>query len=83
MTTNREQEAFGLVVERHKNGATENDIRAAFQRFLETAGVAALAETTTEAPPGIGNRGRMDLYVHNHLHRVQNEHGAERCTNSR
>ena len=65
MTTDKEQEAFGLVLERHKSSASENDIRAAFQRFMETAGVAALAETTTEGPPGIGNPGRMDLYVHN------------------
>ena len=65
MTTNKEQEAFCLVVERHQSGASENDIRAAFQRFVETAGVATLAEMTTEVPPGIGNAGRMDLYVHN------------------
>ena len=65
MTTNNEQEAFRLVIERHKNSASENDIRAAFQRFMETSGVADLAETTTEGPPGIGNPGRMDLYVHN------------------
>ena len=65
MTTDREREAFGLVVERNRLSASENDIRAAFQRFLETAGVAPLAEQTTEGPPGIGNPGRMDLYVHN------------------
>ena len=65
MTTNKEQEAFGLVLERHKSSASENDIRAAFQRFMETASIVALAETTTEGPPGLGNPGRMDLYVHN------------------
>ena len=65
MTTDSEREAFGLVVERHRLGASENDIRAAFQRFMETACVATLAEQTTEGPPGIGNSGRMDLYVHN------------------
>ena len=65
MTTDREREAFDLVVERHRLSASENDIRAAFQRFMETAGVAALAEQTTEGPPGIGNPGLMDLYVHN------------------
>ena len=26
MTTSKEQEAFGLVVERHKSSASENDI---------------------------------------------------------
>ena len=63
MTTSKEQEAFGLVVERHKSSASENDIRNAFQRFMETAGVAAASEMTTERPPGVGNPGRMDLYV--------------------
>ena len=67
MTTasDKEREAFGLVVERHKGGATENDIRYAFQRFMETAGLATAADMSTEGPPGIGNPGRMDLYVHN------------------
>ena len=36
MTTEKEQEAFGLVVDRHKNATSENDIRTAFQRFMET-----------------------------------------------
>ena len=65
MTQEQEQEAFSLVLERQKNGASENDIRTAFQRFLETVGVAAASEMTTEVPPGQGNPGRMDLYVHN------------------
>ena len=65
MTTSKEQEAFGLVVERQKSSASENDIRTAFQRFMETAGVATASEMTTERPPGVGNPGRMDLYVHN------------------
>ena len=65
MTTTKEAEAFGLVVERQKINASENDIRYAFQRFMEIAGVATAAEMSTEGPPGIGNPGRMDLYVHN------------------
>ena len=65
MTTSKEQEAFGLVVERYKSSASENDIRYTFQRFLEIAGVATASEMSTEGPPGIGNPGRMDLYVHN------------------
>ena len=65
MTTSKEQEAFGLVVERQKSSSSENDIRNAFQRFMETAGVAEASEMTTERPPGVGNPGRMDLYVHN------------------
>ena len=65
MTTSSEQEAFSLVIERQKLGASENDIRYAFQRFMEAAGVATAAEMSTEGPPGLGNPGRMDLYVHN------------------
>ena len=48
MTQEQEREAFSLVLERQKNGASENDIRTAFQRFLETVGVAAASEMTTE-----------------------------------
>ena len=65
MTTSNEQEAFSLVIERQANGASENDIRYAFQRFMEIARVATAAEMSTEGPPGLGNPGRMDLYVHN------------------
>ena len=77
MTTDKEQEAFGLVLERHKSSASENDIRAAFQRFMETASIAALAETTTE-----GRRDRQPRpdgpLRPQHLYRVQEGHRAER-----
>ena len=65
MTTSKEREAFELVIERHKSGASENDIRTAFQRFMETADLAAASEMSTEVQPGQGNPGRMDLYIHN------------------
>ena len=65
MTQEQEQEAFSLVLERQKNGASENDIRTAFQRFIEATNIATASEMTTEVPPGQGNPGRMDLYVHN------------------
>ena len=65
MTTSKEQEAFGLVVGHYKSNSPENEIRYTFQRFMEISGVATSAEMTTERPPGIGNPGRMDLYVHN------------------
>ena len=65
MTSNNEQEAFNLVIERQKGGASENDIRFAFQTFMLAAGLAKAYEMSTEAPPGTGNPGRMDLYVHN------------------
>ena len=61
----REQEALGLVIKRHNDGASENDIRTAFQRFMEISGLAAAHEMSTEVPPGLGNPGRMDLYIHN------------------
>ena len=61
----KEQEAFDLVIGQHNNAASENDIRYAFQRFMEIAGVAAAADMSTEGPPGAGNPGRMDLYIHN------------------
>ncbi len=64
-TTDKEQEAFSLVVERHKNGASENDIRTAFQRFIEASQIATASEMTTEVRPGEGNPGRMDLYLYN------------------
>ena len=65
MTTEKEQEAFGLVIENHKKATSENDIRYAFQRFMEMAAIAAASEMSTEGPPGTGNPGRMDLYIHN------------------
>ncbi len=65
VTTSNEQEAFSFVIERQHSGASENDIRFAFQRFMEAAGAAAASEMSTEGPPGVGNPGRMDLYVHN------------------
>ena len=65
MTSNTEQEAFSLVIERQKGGASENDIRFAFQTFMVTAGLAKADDMSTEGPPGLGNPGRMDLYVHN------------------
>ena len=65
MTIITEQEAFSLVIEHQKSGASENDIRFAFQTFMVTAGLAKADEMSTEGPPGLGNPGRMDLYVHN------------------
>ena len=65
MTSNTQQEAFSLVIEHQKSGASENDIRFAFQTFMVTAGLAKADEMSTEGPPGLGNPGRMDLYVHN------------------
>ena len=62
---NTERDAFSLVISRHNDGSSENDIRTAFQFFAIQAGIATAAEMTTESPPGPGGQGRMDLYVHN------------------
>ena len=55
MTASTEQEAFSLVIERQKSGASENDIRFAFQTFMLTAGLARAEEMSTWAPPGAAN----------------------------
>ena len=39
MTSDQEQEAFSLVIERHKASSSENDIRTAVQRVIEEAGL--------------------------------------------
>ena len=65
MTIDNEQDAFSLVIQRHKEAASENDIRYAVQRFIETAGIAGASAMTTEGRPGVDNTGRMDLYLHN------------------
>ena len=40
MTSNTEQEAFSLVIQRQKSGNSESDIRYAFMTFMQVAGVA-------------------------------------------
>ena len=65
MTSNTEQEAWSRVIQRQKSGNSESDIRYAFMTFIQVAGVAGQDDMKTEAPPSIGNSGRMDLYVHN------------------
>ena len=66
MTTKTpEQEAFDLVIERHKNGAAEESIATAFQLFMAEADIAPHSEMTAQARPGTDGSGRMDLYVYN------------------
>lgn len=65
MTANQELGALGLVIDRHHSGGSENDIRTAFQRFIETVGIATLSDMETEGQPGVDGTGRMDLYLHN------------------
>ena len=61
----REEEAFALVIQRHHEGASENDIRVAFMDFLRIAEIAEIADMSTETPPGVHKPGHMDLYIHN------------------
>ena len=63
--SNPEYDAFQAVIIRHDNGDSENDIRTAFQFFLEKSGIASLNEMHTETSPGPFSKGRIDLYVHN------------------
>ena len=64
-TTTPEEEAFALVIERHKSGVAEENIATAFQFFLEKANIAPLSDMTAQARPGPDGTGRMDLYVYN------------------
>ena len=82
MTQEQEQEAFSLVLDRQKNGASENDIRTAFQRFLETVGVAAPSGNDHRGPTRTGKPWKNGPLRSQHLHRVQNEHRPERATSS-
>ena len=42
----------------HQSGASEHNIRTVFQRFMETAGIAAASEMSTEVRSGQGKPGR-------------------------
>ena len=64
-TLGSEQEAFALVIDRHKSGVAEENIATAFQFFLEKAGIAPLSDMTAQTRPGPEGSGRMDLYVYN------------------
>ena len=59
------QEAFQVVIDRHRSGVPEENIATAFQFFLEKAGVAPLSHMTAQERPGPEGSGRMDLYVYN------------------
>ena len=60
-----EYEAFGEILNRHKNGDSENDIRTAFQFFLEKARNSVSERHVHRVPSGTVTRDRMDLYLHN------------------
>ena len=64
-TSTPEQEAFALVIGRHKNGVAEESIATAFQIFMAEVGIAPHSAMTAQARPGPDSSGRMDLYIYN------------------
>ena len=60
------REYHGKLLERHRLGASENDIRSAFRDFLLRTGIAAdESEIVTETRPAADNRNKVDLYLRN------------------
>ena len=60
------REYLGKLLERHRLGASENDIRAAFRDFLVRTGIAAdESEIVTETRPAADSRRKVDLYLRN------------------
>ena len=57
---------LGYLLERHRLGASENDIRIAFRDFLLHTGIAKDESVTfTENNPAAGSLSRVDLYLRN------------------
>ena len=60
------REYHGKLLERHRLGASENDIRSAFRDFLLRTGIAAdESEIVTETRPAADSRHKVDLYLRN------------------
>ena len=60
------QEYLGKLLERHGQGASENDIRSAFRDFLVRTGIANdESEIVTETRPAADSRNKVDLYLRN------------------
>ena len=60
------REYLGKLLERHRLGASENDIRSAFRDFLVRTGIAAdESEIVTETRPAADSRNKVDLYIRN------------------
>ena len=60
------QEYLGKLLERHRLGASENDIRSAFRDFLLRTGIADdESEIVTETRPAADSRHKVDLYLRN------------------
>ena len=60
------REYLGKLLESHRLGASENDIRSAFHDFLLRTGIAAdESEIVTETRPAADSRRKVDLYLRN------------------
>ena len=60
------REYFGKLLERHRLGSSENDIRNAFRDFLIRAEIVSdESEIVTETRPASDSRNKVDLYVRN------------------
>ncbi len=60
------REYLGKLLERHDQGGSENDIRAAFRDFLVRTGIATSeSEIDTESRPAPDSRNRVDLCLRN------------------
>ena len=57
---------LGKILERHEQGASENDIRSAFRDFLVRTEIAGdESEIVTETRPAADSRHKVDLYLRN------------------
>ena len=60
------REYLDKLLERHHQGASENDIRSAFRDFLVRTGIASdESEIVTETRPAADSRSKVDLYLRN------------------
>ena len=60
------REYLGKLLERHRLGASENDIRSACRDFLRQTGIAGdEREIVTETRPAPDSRHKVDLYLRN------------------
>ena len=60
------REYFGKLLDRHEQGASENDVRSAFRDFLIRTAIAGdESEIVTETRPAAGSRHKVDLYLRN------------------
>ena len=70
------------MLQRHKSGETEANIRSAVRDFLLETGLARAEDIREEASPGVDSSGRIDLYVHNTVIEFKRNimvHGAVRA----